>query len=295
MAAPRVSIVTPVYNARVFLRPAVESVLMQSTHDFELFLIDDASTDGSREWLRTIGDPRVRLLENQYNVGPALTRNRALALAKGEFIAFHNADDLAVPDRLAKQVTFLDAHPEIQLLGGSLTVRNSDTARESLWSAPRAHLDILWHGMLDCPMRISTLMVRRAAVERHQLNFNPAFPVHADYEWVMRAVRVATAANLPEPLAIAVRHPGSLTVRKSAALQAAANRIAFASIRAELPDFPIDAVAVAELRTVLAGAPGEARTLERTSRMMDVRIALLNAFRRKHPPERAEGVSEFMS
>jgi glycosyltransferase involved in cell wall biosynthesis len=283
MRAPSVSIITPVFNPGVFLRPAVESVLAQSHADFELLLADDGSTDGSREWLRTLNDPRVRVLENPVNLGPAATRNRALAEVRGEFVAFLNHDDVAAPNRLERQVTYFRAHPETGLLGGSLRVREVPSGRESTWTGAATARDIRWRGLLDCPMRLSTLMVRREAIQAHGLLFNPQWAVHTDYDWVMRAARAVPAANLPEALATAYRHPGSLSIRRAAALQDAATRIAFESIRAELPDFPIDLDAVAGLRTALAGSPGERRTLAFTKRMLDIQLNLLAAFHAKFP------------
>ena len=283
MRAPSVSVITPVFNPGVFLRPAVESVLAQSRPDFELLLVDDGSTDGSREWLRTIGDPRVRLLENPSNLGPAATRNRALAEARGEFVAFLNHDDIATPDRLARQVTHLQANPALGLLGGALQVRETATGCESLWTGPASGRGIRWHGLLDCPMRLSTVMIRREALERHRLLFDPQRLVHADYDWVMRAVRAVPAANLPETLATACRHPGSISIRRATALQAAAAQIALESIRAELPDFPLDFETMVGLRTVLAGSPGKRRTLAFTKRMLDIQFNLLAAFHAKYP------------
>ena len=282
MPAPSVSVITPVFNSGAFLRPAVESVLAQNFSDFELLLVDDGSTDGSREWLRALHDPRLRLRENSRNLGPAATRNRALAEARGNFIAFLNHDDVAWPDRFARQLEHFRSHPELDVLGGALRVHEVASGRETLWTGPESALGIRWQGLLECPMRISTVMIRRDALERHQLQFDPAWPVHADYEWVMRAARAVPAANLPVPLATAYRHSGSISVRHAAALQEAGTRIALAAIRSELPGFSIDLESVAGMRTILAGAPGARRTLALTSRMLDIHLALLDAFRTKY-------------
>lgn len=283
MRAPSVSVIMPVFNAGIFLRTAVESVLTQTNADLELLAIDDGSTDGSREWLRMQSDSRLRLFENPANLGPATTRNRALAEAKGGFIAFLNHDDAAAPDRLERQTAYLRNNPAVKLVGGALRVRDAVTGRDSLWTGPATDEQIRWRGLLDCPMRLSTVMIRRDVLEKHRLLFDPAWPVHADYEWVMRSVRVALAANLPDTLATAHRHAGSLSIRRADALHEAAARIAYVAIRAELPDFPIDLATVAGLRTVLASAPGERRTLAFTKQMMDVHLRLLTAFHAKYP------------
>jgi glycosyltransferase involved in cell wall biosynthesis len=117
MGAPLVSVVTPVFNAGVFLLPAVESIIGQTLSDFEFLLVDDGSTDGSREALATLDDPRVRVLLNPENLGNSAARNRGLDEARGEFVAFLNHDDLAHAKRLEQQVAFFRTNVDVDLLG----------------------------------------------------------------------------------------------------------------------------------------------------------------------------------
>jgi GT2 family glycosyltransferase len=109
-----------VYNGAKYLREAVDSVLAQTFSAFELIIVDDGSTDGTMEILGSYSDPRIRLIRNDRNLGLAAARNRAFAAARGEFIAIHDADDASVPERLAVQVAYLDAHPEVVLLGATV-------------------------------------------------------------------------------------------------------------------------------------------------------------------------------
>jgi glycosyltransferase involved in cell wall biosynthesis len=120
-APPRVTVFMPVYNREQTLRPAIESVLAQSYRDFELLLIDDGSTDTSVEIVRSYGDPRVRLVIHNINRGIPATRNHGLELARGEYLALLDSDDLAVASRLQHQVRFLDAHADIAAVGSWLT------------------------------------------------------------------------------------------------------------------------------------------------------------------------------
>lgn len=112
ITTPIVSVVMPVYNAGEYLRPAVESVLGQTLREWELILIDDGSTDSAVEEIAAIGDPRIHILR-QSNKGKSAAMNRGLSQARGKYYALHDADDIALPTRLERQVACLEEHPEI--------------------------------------------------------------------------------------------------------------------------------------------------------------------------------------
>src|SRR5215467_13939630 len=124
-SSPAISVLMPVYNAGRFLAPAVESVLAQTFPDFELIAIDDGSGDASAEVLAQFAarDGRIRVF-GQENRGIVATLNRALELARAPLIARMDADDLSRPDRLAKQVGYLEGHPEVAVLSGAMDVIN---------------------------------------------------------------------------------------------------------------------------------------------------------------------------
>ena len=107
MDAGLVSIVMPSYNTARFLSETVASVLAQTYTDWELLIVDDCSTDGSVDYLSALSDPRIRLLQNETNSGAAVSRTRALREAKGRWIAFLDSDDLWTPDKLEKQIGFM--------------------------------------------------------------------------------------------------------------------------------------------------------------------------------------------
>jgi len=101
VSRPLVSVVIPVYNAEPFLREALDSVLAQDYEPFEVIVVDDGSTDGSGTIARSY--PEVRYLR-QENQGPAVARNAGIAAAQGEFLAFFDADDVMLPNKLSVQV-----------------------------------------------------------------------------------------------------------------------------------------------------------------------------------------------
>ena len=104
----------PAYNAAAFVRAAVDSILAQTFVDFELIILNDGSTDDTQDIIERYDDNRIRLI-NKSNSGVAATLNLGLTEAQGEFIWRHDADDISLPEKLARQVTFLDSHPEFVL------------------------------------------------------------------------------------------------------------------------------------------------------------------------------------
>ena len=107
---PKVSVITPAYNAASFLQETVNSVRVQTFCDWEMIIVDDCSTDETYDLSTRIAetDKRIKVLHNDKNIGVAATRNKALDAAIGEYIAFLDADDLWLPQKLEKQVTFMD-------------------------------------------------------------------------------------------------------------------------------------------------------------------------------------------
>src|SRR2546423_6687976 len=114
---PRVSVLMPVYDVAKYLREAIDSILGQTFTDFEFIIIDDASTDRSAEIINSYNDPRIRFIQNEKNVGLIATLNRGLDLAYGEYLARMDQDDVSLPERLAKQVAFMETASDVAASG----------------------------------------------------------------------------------------------------------------------------------------------------------------------------------
>ena len=123
-APPRLSVIMSVFNAGPYLRPAIDSVLAQTFRDFELVVVDDASTDNGRDIIDSYTDPRLARLYNPVNLGLSRSLNRAMAASRGELLARMDGDDISFPHRFAAQVDFLDRHPEVGVVGAAMEVRN---------------------------------------------------------------------------------------------------------------------------------------------------------------------------
>lgn len=122
MRAPIVTVFMAAYNAEEFIEESIISILNQSFKDFELIIVNDGSTDNTVAIVEQIKDPRIKLVHNPENMGLQATRNRLLDLATGKYIAILDSDDIASPDRLEAQVSFLENHSEIALCGGHAEV-----------------------------------------------------------------------------------------------------------------------------------------------------------------------------
>lgn len=116
-AKPPVSVLMSVWNGLPYVRATVESILAQTHKDFEFVIVDNVSTDGTREYLREVAatDPRLRLFLNEENLGHSGGLNRGLAECRGEWIARIDADDIALPERLARQLAFVGENPDVRL------------------------------------------------------------------------------------------------------------------------------------------------------------------------------------
>ena len=156
---PSVSVLMTIYNAEPYLKEAIDSILTQKFADWELIAVNDGSTDQSKEILSTYDDPRVRVFTLPENTGRTPALRYAFEQARGEYIAVLDADDVALPERLARQVEFLDNHPEVVFVGswaqiidetGRITSTleppvNSEELRDCMgWSNPMVHSSIMY-------------------------------------------------------------------------------------------------------------------------------------------------------
>lgn len=165
MTAPRVTVLLSFFNDERYLGHAIESVLRQTYADFELLLINDGSTDRSREIAAAFRDPRIVLVDNEANIGLTKSLNRGLRAARGELIARLDGNDVALPDRLAKQVAFLDTHPNVLAVGGQARyIRpNGAHTRRHMLRRPVTADGLAWALMLYSALAHPAATFRKAA------------------------------------------------------------------------------------------------------------------------------------
>ncbi len=158
MIAPRVSIGMPVYNCEKTIAVSIQSILNQSLTDWELIVIDDGSTDKTLAVAERFRDSRIRLVDGHRNYGLSRRLNQAVQLSTGRYFARMDGDDIAYPERLSKQVAFLDKHPEVDLLATAVSVFKDDGALLGLRPVPVSHKAICAHPWSGFPMPHPTWM-----------------------------------------------------------------------------------------------------------------------------------------
>src|SRR4051812_16976309 len=131
MNQPLVSFVIASYNYERFIGKAIQSILQQTVQDFEIIVVDDVSSDASRNVVQGFGDSRIRLYVNDHNMGPVLTYNRAVSLAKGEYISYLDADDWIEPQKIEQQQRYFRENPHVDIVGTYVKILGSDGERHS--------------------------------------------------------------------------------------------------------------------------------------------------------------------
>jgi glycosyl transferase family 2 len=206
-----VSIVLPVYNCAQYVGQAIESMLAQTWPDFEFIVIDDGSTDRTPQVLQRYRDPRIRLV-TQTNRGLAATLNRGIELSRGRYIARQDADDFSLAERLAKQVSHLDAHPSCALVGTWAEIRREDALTGRQHRHPTDNASLQYELLLNNPFVHSSVMIRKAALDRvGGYTTDPARQPPEDYELWSRIARDYEVSNLPEVLHVYREIHGSMS------------------------------------------------------------------------------------
>ena len=198
---PVVSVIMPVYNDAVLVGRAVESVLEQTFPNFELIVIDDCSTDGLTESLSALNDPRIKVLHHEQNKGAAAARNSGITQARGDYVAFLDADDCWLPDKLERQLGFMRKSRG--------RVRMCCTGYENISPYhPEGEIRItppvLTEQDLHSGCRVSpgaTLMAERALFTEVG-PMNEALPRLEDWEWLLRATRITNLESIKDILSI---------------------------------------------------------------------------------------------
>ncbi len=186
-SARKLAVCMPAFNAEDFIETSISSILDQTLADFTFIITDDCSTDGTVALLRSIDDPRVLLLENEVNLGPAATRNRMLRYCieeAFEYMALMDADDVAFPERLQKQVAILDAHPSLAACGSSMRMEVNDAT----WHAPGSPEAVRVEALFANPIPTPSATCRVQALAESGLEWDPGFVPCADYYFWYRLI-----------------------------------------------------------------------------------------------------------
>lgn len=219
---PTITVLLTVYNAENYVGIAIESILKQSFTDFELIAVDDCSTDKSWDIVQQYmkQDSRVIAKRNEVNLGGCKTLNVGLKLAKGKYIARLDNDDWSYPNRLEKQFDFLEAHPDVGIVGGVMEIMNQHGEvtgkRKYNISDQEIRNKIFFYSPFSHPL----VMIRKSILDKVG-SYDPAYAPADDYELYFRIGNESQFANLPDVIMRYRVIPSSITFMQTKKMELA--------------------------------------------------------------------------
>jgi glycosyltransferase involved in cell wall biosynthesis len=227
---PRISVIMPVYNASNYLAEAIESITNQTFTDFELILLNDCSTDNSKDIIEHYlsKDNRILFIDKKQNVGPALLRNEGINIAKGEFIALNDSDDIALPTRFEKQLKAFENDRNLCVCGSWYTIFGEglkDKIIKNTQEDAKLKVDFLD----NCHIGNSTVMFKKALIGGNR--FNPDYVPAEDYELWDRLIKTTKFHNIQESLLLYRWHSTNISQTKKENTQRALNLIKLSQLQ----------------------------------------------------------------
>lgn len=217
---PTVSVIMAAYNGADLLPATIASLQAQTLTEFEVIIVDDCSTDHTRDVLRAIDDPRFRIIESTINQGPVCARNMAVDHARGRYLAGLDQDDLCRPTRFARQVAYLDAHPDTTVLGTGAAFLDGDIESPAGRTTHSTPALIEWLLLIENPLIWSSVMLRADAVS-HPFT-DPDRRYAEDFDLYHHMAAKGRIARLDDDLVIYRRHEGGASQRYTEMMQASA-------------------------------------------------------------------------
>lgn len=214
MSNPKVSVILPAYNAAAHLGKAIDSILDQTFPDFELIIINDGSTDSTSELLVKYQDPRIKVI-TQENLGLPKALNHGLAIARGIYIARQDADDISLPNRLEKQVQFLEKNERYGLIGTWSQIITPDGPTNRQHVHPTSNGQIQVQLLINNQFVHSSVMFRASCLKmtgKYSEDTNH-FPPE-DYDLWLKMAKYVLVANIPEILVRYLEEPNSISRTK---------------------------------------------------------------------------------
>ncbi len=197
MTDPKISVIMPVFNGEKYLREAIESILNQSFTDFEFIIVNDGSTDDTLEIIKNYKDIRMKIINNEKNIGLTKSLNNSIIIATGQYIARQDADDISLPNRFEEQVQYLDENPEVMLLGTSVyLIDEFGKIEERRMILTKPNLKSFLQGN---QFNHGTTMFRRKTIDTLG-GYNELFKYCQDYELWIRITKNYEVRNLRQTL-----------------------------------------------------------------------------------------------
>lgn len=195
---PQVSVILPVYNGEKYLGEAIDSLLKQTYTDFELLIICEPSPDNSLSIAQSYTDKRCCIIQNRKRLGLVGSLNKGIRLAKGKYIARMDCDDICVPERLEKQVNFLNKYKRVGICGTG--IKRFGVGGECYWKPPLLHEEIKATLLFESALAHPTVMFRKDIFEKGEDVYSPSYKEAEDYELWVRFIDKTEIVNIDEYL-----------------------------------------------------------------------------------------------
>jgi len=259
---PEISVLMPAYNAQAYIRQSVQSVLGQTFEDFELLVVNDGSTDMTRDILAAFDDPRLRIIDNPRNLGIVGTLNHGLTMARGQYIARIDADDICLPHRFARQKAFLDVNPQTVIVTTEMAVLEDGNVTFTREGGDTDPAIVEWLLHLGNPLGHTSMMFRADEVATMGTYLREEFTYAEDFDFSHRMLRYGEISVLPDHLVIYRKHLTNLTrTRRSTMIERTARVLRGAYARLLGPGSDADADLVTEHMIARAPFPDDATLL----------------------------------
>lgn len=204
---PLVTVILPIYNCELFVKDAIQSILDQTYTHFEFLILDDCSTDNTFTIASSFDDARIRIIQKVQNSGYTNSLNLGIQEAKGVYIARMDGDDISLPERLEKQVNFMQDHPEVAVCGCSYQIVDSEQIIAKPVSNEAIKIAMLQESAIGHP----TAMIRTSILHENNLFYDPNFEPAEDYDLWVRLLAYGKLANLDEVLFSYRNHDGQVS------------------------------------------------------------------------------------
>lgn len=215
---PNITVLMSVYNGEKYLREAIESVLNQTIRNFDFLIINDGSTDKSERIIKSYHDQRIRLIVNKKNIGLIGSLNNGLSMATGKYIARMDCDDISLPRRLEKQLTFLNSRPNIGVVASYTNeINEKGNLLSTLWARDRESISCeeIYHNLFfgNC-LAHPTVMINKEILDKFSLKYRSDYLDAEDYDLWCQIAQIAPIVKIPEPLLFYRKHGGNISIAK---------------------------------------------------------------------------------
>lgn len=206
-----ISIITSVYNCENYINDMLDSILEQTWQDWELILIDDASTDNTWSLISDYKDKRIKPFRNKENKGLTCNLNKAISLAKGKYLVRIDGDDIVYPHRLDTQVNYMEKHPDVILSGGWMRAfGNSDNICRSILDENVLKVNLLFNSVIYHP----TFIMRKEVLVKNKVAYDEGLACAQDYDFIVQMSRLGKITNIPEVLVKYRKHDNQISQNK---------------------------------------------------------------------------------